>query len=115
VPSPAPLLKANLINLRIRYNEGAFSGIVGNKDFLKTSNSEQRLREQAKFSTDSGIDPNDSLGHHCVHIRPKIPRWMHHQFHARRLAWLTEGHAVRYELDHCKLCQCLDPLVLTRV
>jgi hypothetical protein len=43
VLSLAALLKVNLINLRIGYNKGAFSGVVGNKDFLKTSNSEQRL------------------------------------------------------------------------
>lgn len=28
-----------LLNLRVGYDQGVFSGIVGNKDFLKTMNS----------------------------------------------------------------------------
>jgi MFS family permease len=34
---------------------------VGNKDFLKTMNSEQRPLKLPLLSTDSRIDPNDSL------------------------------------------------------
>jgi hypothetical protein len=52
---------ATVLKRCIGYDQGVFSGIVGNKDFLKTMNSEQRRLKLPLLRADSGIDPNDSL------------------------------------------------------
>ena len=85
------------------YDQGVFSGIVGNQHFLETMGRQCSTSERLSSADIWPRSQRQLDGHHCLDLQPGLFYGVHCELLHGKLARSTPSHVVRDGLDHSML------------